>query len=53
MAPRGYRISQATSTSGAKQIGLVFLNNRVRTRVYPHEPMDTFVKRVRLRGILI
>ena len=31
-----------------KSIGMVFLNNRVRAKVYPHESFDNFVKRVRL-----
>ena len=35
-------------TGTVKSIGMVFLNNRVRTRVYPHESFDSFVKRVRL-----
>jgi hypothetical protein len=40
--------SAGGGTGTVKSIGMVFLNNRVRTRVYPHESFDSFVKRVRL-----
>ena len=41
------------ATGTVKSIGMVFLNNRVRAKIYPHENFDSFVKRVRLVRLTI
>jgi hypothetical protein len=45
--PRAKALGSQTALQ-SKWVGLVFLNNRIRTRVYQHETFDSFFKRVRI-----